>query len=137
VIKLGDQGLYMRTTADQDRLQTMGAAAPQETAPWLNRELLAPCFQANLVGTTGAGDCTIAGFLAGLLKGLPLEDVLTSATAVGACNVEGHDATSTVPTWEAVQARIHAGWKQHPPTVSLPGWQEKNLIWIGPNDGQL
>jgi sugar/nucleoside kinase (ribokinase family) len=137
VIKLGDQGLYLRTTSASDRLSAMGAAAPQETATWLDRELLAPSFQAQLVGTTGAGDCAIAGFLAGLLKGLTVEEVLVSATAVGACNVEGPDATSSIPEWDTVRGRIQAGWKQHAPRLSLPGWRQENLIWIGPDDGQL
>ena len=136
VIKLGDQGLYLRTTADKIRLLAMGAAAPQETAQWQGRELLAPCFQANIVGTTGAGDCAIAGFLAGLLKGLAVEGVLIAATAVGAFNVEGPDATSTIPDWETVQARIQAGWKQHWPALSLAGWRQQDMIWIGPGDGQ-
>ncbi len=134
VIKLGDQGLYMRSTDDKERLLTMGAAAPQETDQWLGRELLSPCFQADVVGTTGAGDCAIAGFLAGLLKGLPVEEVLISATAVGAFNVEGPDATSSIPDWDGVQARIQAGWTQHTPALSLAGWQQKDKIWIGPDD---
>ena len=120
-IKLGDQGLYVRTTADAARLIAMGAAAPQTTSGWLGRELLSPCFQVDVVGTTGAGDCTIAGFLAGFLKGLPLEDVIIGATAVGAFNVESPDATSGIPDWETVQARIQAGWEKHPPTILLEG----------------
>ena len=134
VIKLGDQGLYMRTTADKDRLPAMGAAAPQDATGWRGRELLTPCFQVDVVGTTGAGDCAIAGFLAGLLKGLAVEEVLIAATAVGAFNVEGPDATSSIPDWDSVQARIQAGWTQHTPALSLAGWQQKNLIWAGPDD---
>jgi sugar/nucleoside kinase (ribokinase family) len=134
VIKLGDQGLYMRTTAAAGRFAAMGAAAPQDTSQWQERELLSPCFQANVVGTTGAGDCAIAGFLAGLLKGLPVEEVLTIATAVGAFNVEGPDATSSIPDWDSVQTRIQAGWTQHTPAISLAGWQQRNIIWMGPDD---
>ena len=134
VIKIGDQGLYMRTTADKNRLLAMGAAAPREAGQWQGRELLSPSFQANVVGTTGAGDCAIAGFLAGLLKGISVEEVLTAATAVGACNVEGSDATSTVPDWSTLQARIQAGWTQYDPKLSLVGWQQNKLIWTGPDD---
>ena len=135
VIKLGDQGLYLRTTSGKDRLLAMGAATPLEANAWLGRELLAPCFQAQVVGTTGAGDCAIAGFLAGLLKELAVEEVLLTATAVGGFNVEGPDATSSIPDWDTVQARIQAGWKQHPPALLLPGWQQRNLVWFGPDDG--
>jgi len=135
VIKLGDQGLYMRTTTAAARLAALAAATPQDAAQWQGRELLSPSFQVNVVGTTGAGDCTIAGFLAGLLKGLPVEDTLIVATAVGACNVESPDATSGIPDWATVQTRIHSGWKQRTPTLSLTGWQQER-IWLGPDDQQ-
>jgi sugar/nucleoside kinase (ribokinase family) len=60
-IKLGKQGLYVRTTADPARLAAMEAVAPQAISGWQGRELLSPSFQVHVVGTTGAGDCTIAG----------------------------------------------------------------------------
>ncbi|HBY95163.1 MAG TPA: carbohydrate kinase family protein, partial [Chloroflexi bacterium] len=107
-LKLGDQGLYLRTTGDPDRLADLGEGAPGDPQPWLDRELLAPCFKANVVGTTGAGDCTIAGFLAGLLQGLSPEEVMTAAVAVGACSVERADATSGVPAWAAVKRRVQS-----------------------------
>lgn len=134
VLKLGDQGLYVRTTSEAASLRLPGL--PQVDDTWQSRELLAPCFKADVVGTTGAGDCTIAGFLAGLLKGLPIEDVMTGAVAVGGFNVESADAVSGIPHWDTVQARIGAGWERHEPTLSLDGWQwdaVKN-IWVGPHD---
>jgi hypothetical protein len=63
-----------------------------------------------------------------------VEEALTTATAVGAFNVEGPDATSSIPDWDTVQARIHAGWKQHSPELSLVGWQKYGLFWSGPDD---
>lgn len=87
--KLGDQGLYVR---------------------WDDREWTAPCFAVDVVGTNGAGDATIAGFLAGWLRGLPPDEVMTMAVAVGACCCEAPDATSGVQPWEAIRARIRAGW---------------------------
>ncbi|WP_308639968.1 carbohydrate kinase family protein [Paenibacillus silvisoli] len=122
-LKLGEHGLYLRTTDDRAKLEAMGAGAPPSVDAWLGRELLVPCFEVEVAGTTGAGDCTIAGFLAGLLKGLRPEDVLNGAVAVGACNVEHADATSGVPAWEAVQQRMAAGWRRRPVRLSLPGWR--------------
>jgi hypothetical protein len=73
--------------------------------------------------------------LAGILKGLSLEDVIIGATAVGAFNVESPDATSGIPDWDTVQARIQAGWKMHNPTLSLNRWlPHQTGIWIGPED---
>jgi sugar/nucleoside kinase (ribokinase family) len=136
VLKLGSQGLYARTSSDGERLASIGVSAPNDADNWLDRELLVPCFKANVVGTTGAGDCTIAGFLAGLLKDQPIEDVMTSAVAVGAFSVESADATSGVPDWNTVQVRVNADWERLPLALSLQGWQldaEKG-IWLGPND---
>lgn len=135
-LKLGDQGLYLRTTSSAERLARMGASAPQDVTGWLGRELLSPCFTTHLVGTTGAGDCTIAGFLAGLLKNQSVEDVMTSAVAVGAFNVESADATSGIPNWETVQARIQAGWERLETTLLLNTWRwdVRHNIWVSPSD---
>ena len=46
-----------------------GRARPGDPAAWADRELWAPCFQVEVVGTTGAGDATIAGFLCAFLRG--------------------------------------------------------------------
>jgi len=114
-LKLGDQGLYVRTA---------------------QRELLAPCYAVKVAGTTGAGDCTIAGFLAGWLRGLPLERTLSTAVAVGACCCEAPDATSGIRPWTATQSRIARGWKRRPVTLPLPGWRwdAQQQLWIGPHD---
>jgi sugar/nucleoside kinase (ribokinase family) len=155
VLKLGDQGCYVRTTADEKRLPalcgghgqdarathgrdahaTRGRDAHATTTAWLGRELLAPCFQVGVVGTTGSGDCTIAGFLAGVIHGLSVEDALTAAVGVGACNVEAADSTSGVPHWDAVLRRIAEGWPRRPLTMNLPHWRPgPHGLWIGPND---
>lgn len=135
-LKLGTQGFYLRTSPDRSRLAASGPCAPSAAADWLDRELLAPCFEVEAVGTTGSGDCTIAGFLGGLLRGLPPEGVMTAAVAVGACNVERADATSGVPAWEAVQERTRARWKRRPVTVALAGWEWSPDVgaWRSPHD---
>ena len=108
VLKLGERGLYLRTA----KQTPLGPA-------WADVEMHLPCFKVNVVGTTGAGDCTIAGFLAGVLKGLGPRDTMTAATACGACNVEAADAISGVPTWEKLQARIASGWERRSAGISL------------------
>ncbi|MCD4825090.1 MAG: carbohydrate kinase family protein [Phycisphaerae bacterium] len=115
VIKLGEAGLYLRTTNDKQRLETMGTSAPKDIAAWTNREFYSPCFKVDVVGTTGAGDCTIAGFLAGLFQSLGPEDALTAAVATGACSVETADATSGVQPWDKMQMRIKSNWNRKAP----------------------
>jgi sugar/nucleoside kinase (ribokinase family) len=125
-LKVGGQGFYLRT----------GRAGVSGDA-WRARELWVPCFKAEPpVGTTGAGDATIAGFLAGILRGQPVEAALTSAVAVGACNVEAADALSGVRSWEETQARIRSGWVRLPLDISTPGWawDAGRALWIGPHD---
>lgn len=135
-LKLGTQGVYLRTASDKARLRVLEKRLNIDIRKWTNRELLAPAFCANLVGTTGAGDCAIAGFLTGMLHQLSPENVLTGAVAVGACNVEAADAVSGVPSWEAVQHRVRAGWEQLPVTLKLPGWgwDVGQRLWLGPQD---
>jgi len=138
VLKLGDKGLYIRTTNDAARLNKLGVCAPDKNnlKLWLGRELIAPCFDVEVAGATGAGDSAIAGFLAGFLYGQSPEKTITSAAMVGACNVQHPDALSGIPGWEEVQKRIHDGWKRIPVNLHLPGWKmRKGLeLWAGPND---
>lgn len=110
VLKLGEHGLYARVTPDAARLNRMGRAAPQEMASWQGREVMMPCFEVEVAGTTGAGDCAIAGFLLGLLRGMSLESAICAAAAVGACCCECSDATSGVRPWPEIEARLRAGW---------------------------
>lgn len=131
-LKLGEHGLYIHTTESAERLQAMGHCAPdaQLLENWKNRELLAPCYVVDTVGTTGAGDCTIAGFLAGLAKGLTIEDIGLGAVGTGACNVEQADAVSGIPSWEDVQKRIASNWEQRDANIALPDWSFRKDIGL-------
>ncbi|MCB0211987.1 MAG: carbohydrate kinase family protein, partial [Anaerolineae bacterium] len=78
LLKAGHLGMYLRT-ADAMSLQQIGRAQPLDTARWANREFWVPNFQTKAVGTTGAGDSAIAGFLAALLRDLPPTESVTVA----------------------------------------------------------
>lgn len=137
LIKLGERGVYLRTTTDALRLKAAGKGMPANFEAWRGRELHAPSFRVWVQGTTGAGDCAIAGFLSALSKDLSPEDSLIAASAVGACSVEQTDATSGVPHWDAVQARIAAGWETLPARIALQGWTRgDSLVSIAPDDGR-
>jgi sugar/nucleoside kinase (ribokinase family) len=141
-LKMGERGLYMRT-ADADALAQMGRAEPPKRMVWANRELWAPCFATQVVGTTGAGDATIAGFLLGLLRGMTPEATLAAACAVGACNVEAADALSGLQSWPEIMSRIANGWprllpegkKGSPLDMRTFGWHwdETHELWVGQN----
>ncbi|MBM7566180.1 carbohydrate kinase family protein [Paenibacillus sacheonensis] len=126
VLKLGAAGLYLRSS---ERFCGIGEE-------WRSRELWSPCFRTRVEGTTGAGDCTIAGFLKGFLLALGPEETMTAAVAVGAFSVEQLGATGGIPSWEKVQARIDSGWDRLPTKRQLPDWRwlERAGVWAGPAD---
>jgi len=132
-LKLGSRGFYLRT-ASRDKLDGIGRARPSDLVAWAEKELWSSCFQVNVVGTTGSGDAAIAGFLAALLRGLPPEDSLTMAVAVGACNVEASDALSGVRDWRATRDRIAGGWSRQELEIDSPGWvfDQESGLWRGP-----
>lgn len=130
--KLGDRGLYVHT-AGQAVLETLGAARPSNPATWAGKELWAPCFKVDVVGTTGSGDATIAGFLSALLRDMSLEETLTAAVAVGACNVEAADALGGIRPWEETRRRVESGWARHALCINAPGWHfdDRHQVWVG------
>ena len=138
-IKLGDDGLYIRT-AGAERLSASGAVFspshfPTRASAWARRELHSAVFETDVVGTTGAGDSTIAGFLLGLLTGATAERAMTMACAVGAFSTEAASGTSGVPAWPIVARRLESGWL-HRGSSMPPGWApaSESGIWIGPAD---
>ncbi|MDR1744689.1 MAG: carbohydrate kinase family protein [Planctomycetota bacterium] len=123
-LKLGDQGFYLRTTSDPGRLARMDCLPPANRDAWLDQEIATGCRKAKVAGTTGAGDCTIAGFLGALLKGMSADEAVSRAVAVGGASVESRDATSGVPAWSAIEERLAAGWPGVPSAVIPDTWTE-------------
>jgi len=130
-LKLGERGMYVRT-AGRAAMEEMGRACPSHPEAWADREMWAPCFQAQVVGTTGAGDATIAGFISALLRDLSPEAAVTAAVAVGACNVEAPDALGGIRPWEETMQRVERGWPRHPLTLDSPGWHfdRDHQLWL-------
>ncbi len=135
-LKLGDRGLYLRT-ANADVLSRMNNNR-MHMAAWANRELWMPCFAVDVVGTTGAGDATIAGFLAGFVFSMSPALSLKTACAVGACSVEAVDAVSGIHTWPQTAGRLAKGWPHLPLAFDIAQagwhWDAENGVWIGPRD---
>jgi sugar/nucleoside kinase (ribokinase family) len=124
LIKMGDRGAYLRT----------GSSAPRGMTGWAGRELYAPVYSVPTVaGTAGAGDATIAGFLASVFRGLSPEEAITMAVAVGGCCVEAPDALSGIRSWEETLGRVRAGWQRAPADVHESGWRaDSSGVWHGP-----
>lgn len=125
-IKLGEEGFYLRTGSKA------GNAFGEK---WRARQILAPIFKVQVQGTTGAGDTTIAGFLAGISMDKEPEEVLTLANGVGASCVEAVSSVAGVPRLNCVEGRIHGGWERITPTILHGNWHlSHNGVFLGPAD---
>jgi len=131
-IKLGDQGLYLRT----HQIEKGNLPSLIKPKDWNYRQLLSPCFATEVKGTTGTGDATIAGFLAQLLDGGKPEESIALATAVGACCVEAVDATGGIRPLPEVISRINSGWERLSLSIPIDNWEYDYYykIWKGPED---
>ncbi len=135
-IKLGSRGLYLRT-GTRERLLDAGNGQPADPSSWADRELWFPVYEiSEFVGATGAGDTTIAGLLAAILRGNDPLSAGAMANAVGACNVQAPDALSGLCSWEETAALVDAGWQWAPLDPEAPGWRRdaETGVWIGPSD---
>jgi sugar/nucleoside kinase (ribokinase family) len=131
--KLGYRGFYLRT-AEKEALACMGRGFTSNLAAWAEKELWSPCFTVDVVGTAGAGDATIAGFLSAVLRDFLPEQAVNAAVAVGACNVEAVDTLSGIRTWDETMARIGNGWKKRPLDLVDQGWVYNGFgqLWSHP-----
>ncbi|MFW5988161.1 MAG: carbohydrate kinase family protein [bacterium] len=128
LIKLGNQGLYMRSKNINNSLLTKLISAKK----WSQKQMLAPCFSVDVVDTTGAGDTTIAGFLASVFKGNNPETALEIATAVGAHCVEELGAISGIKPLSNVESRIENGWEKRTLNIKLDAWEfnQKHKLYV-------
>lgn len=107
LVKLGNRGAYLKTGKMSNSLKGF------ISSEWEDVELYSPVYKIkNLRGTTGAGDTTIAGFLASLYSRLNPKESLDTAVAVGSSCVEESDAISGIKSWEHTRSRIKSGWRK-------------------------
>ncbi|MBO8138162.1 MAG: carbohydrate kinase family protein [Desulfotomaculum sp.] len=94
VIKLGGDGCYIRSRGT---------------------EYTIPAYKVNALDATGAGDCFVAGFLAGMLQGLSMPECGRLANAVGAMSVTAVGAVTGVKSLEETLEFIkkHHGQEGH------------------------
>jgi len=131
-LKLGRHGLYLRTGA-RSRAAKVGRHGLPDG--WTTREALSPNFEVTVRGTTGAGDATIAGFMAALRRRKTLEEAATVASAVGASCVEGPGAEAGVKSFEETMARASGSWRRVGRSPEM-GWFDDAAsgLLLGPRD---
>lgn len=130
LVKIGHRGAYLRT-APSRAWQKTGRGLTGLDAAWYDRELWVPAYDVDVIGTTGAGDAAIAGFLTGMLRGTSPERALAMGAAAGACSVSGADPFSELLPWEDLLDRVQGGWATLPLGLDDWGWKkDENLgIW--------
>jgi sugar/nucleoside kinase (ribokinase family) len=69
-----------------------------------DREIVCPAFEVEVIDTTGAGDCFVAGFLAAISRGASLKDAGDFANAVGARSVKHVGAVTGVRSTSETEA---------------------------------
>ncbi|MBQ8598158.1 MAG: carbohydrate kinase family protein [Lachnospiraceae bacterium] len=113
LIKCGAPGIYYRT-ADRQTLETVGERIALDSSVWAEKEGFEASYVPDRVlSGTGAGDTSIAAFLAAVLNGESPEEAMHLATAAGASCVTAYDALSGLKSLEELKAKIKAGWKKN------------------------
>ncbi|MBQ2066954.1 MAG: carbohydrate kinase family protein, partial [Clostridiales bacterium] len=110
LLKCGVPGLYLRT-AEKEDLLGIGNMTGIDIGAWSGKDVFERSYVAErVVSATGAGDTSIAGFLAGILHGETAEDSLHIAAAAGALSVTEYASVSALMPLADIKAKIKAGW---------------------------
>jgi sulfofructose kinase len=105
-----------------DRLETVGPsvvgltlAAEGSIVRYRSQTVHVPAFQVDVIDTTGAGDVFHGAFLAGLLWGWPLHEILRLANAVAALKCQKLGGRAGIPTLEEARAFVRKIGPDLPP----------------------
>ena len=110
VIKCGVSGMLLYT-AGREAVAGTGSRLELDPDRWCSRRVFQPSFRADRVrSATGAGDTSIAAFLAAVLSGRAPENCIALASAEGACCVTEYDALSGLKPLDELEERIRRGW---------------------------
>lgn len=112
LIKCGAPGLYY-DMADEEVQKELEEKSGLPLMNWTGKRGFEKSYVPDQVlSGTGAGDTTIAAFLAAMLQGYDLETCLHLASATGASCVAAYDALSGIQSFAEQRKRIENGWKK-------------------------
>ena len=111
VIKLGKKGLYMRTSS-AEKLAAVGDGAPENPTEWAGQIWFAPSYYVEKIeSTSGAGDASIAGVLAGILSGQSSSRSLQLGCAVAAQKIQIRKSFGGIDPLDLLLPKLDS-WKQ-------------------------
>lgn len=114
LIKCGAQGIFYKT-ADAEKMTGLTGLLGLNPDEWADKEGFEKSYHADRVlSATGAGDTSIAAFLAAVLEKRSLHTCMQLSTAAGASCVEAYDALSGLRSFEELEKKIKNGWKKNP-----------------------
>lgn len=113
LIKCGAKGMFYRT-AEPKMLSQISNRLTLDTLAWAGKEgFEASYVPEKILSGTGAGDTSIAAFLASVINGESLETAMQLATATGACCVTAYDALGGLKPLDKLKEKISAGWQKN------------------------
>ena len=128
LVTAGRAGMCLRT-GGPERFGRGGRPLAALPPGWANRQLWAPASASEPVRTTGAGDTATAGFLFGILAGLPADEALALAAAAAALHVTG---VAPLPDWQIDRSAYDS---MIFPSMDIEGWTRTPLgLLQGPAD---
>ncbi len=112
LIKCGALGIYYKTSG-ANLLKEICEKFDLKIEEWKDKEGFELSFiPERVLSGTGAGDTSIAAFLAACLYGYSLEVCLKLATATGACCVSQYDALSGLKSFDELFKKMEKGWEK-------------------------
>lgn len=109
IVKCGAPGLYYHM-GGRKALSRTGLRLNRDMSGWEEHSGFEKSYRpSRVLSATGAGDTTIAAFLAALLQGYPLRQCIQAAAATGASCVEAYDALSGLLPLNRQLERINNG----------------------------
>ena len=113
LIKCGAPGIYYKT-ADKSSFNGFGERICLDGEEWADKEGFEVSYVPDKVlSGTGAGDTSIAAFLAAVLNGETLKEAMHLATGAGASCVTAYDALSGLLTMDELKEKIAKGWQKN------------------------
>ena len=112
LIKCGAKGMYM-LCGGEERMKEISGKLGRDMTAWANVSHFETAYKPDkFCAATGAGDISIAGFIAAILRGYGWERCMQLAAATGATCVTTYDTISAVRRLEEIDAKIEKGWEK-------------------------